>query len=384
MKRALRLSLEYFRRLNKVLVLLCLVSCAFSVVLLYTMVQNNVSDYVKPRHYEMQFYMTLLGLLLALVLAGINYRSLAKVWFLYAPLALILTLLLFSPLGITVDGADDIGWLYLGFMTIQPSEFLKIAFIMTFSSHLAKLGPERMNYLPNLILLMIHGLAPALLIMVTGDDGTALVFGVMMLIMLFVAGLWWRYIIAALALSPALVYLAWNYFMKPHQIMRFKILLDQTVQQEQMQGLYYQQFHSLLALGSGGMQGVGLHADSYVYVSVIQSDFIFAYIGMALGFIGCAATVALLLFICTRILHVAFVARDPLGKYICVGVFAMFLVHSIVNIGMVLAVFPVVGVPLPFISAGGSSLLATFLAVGLVLSVYAHKDKKKHMFYDEQ
>lgn len=383
MKRYLKLFLNYLKRLDKLLILLCLVACGFSIVLLYTMNENDISSYVFERHYKMQIYMTLLGLALALVIAGINYHTISKLWFIYAPITLILTLLLFTPLGVTVEGADDIGWLNIGFTAIQPSEFLKITFIMTFSTHLSKLG-RRINQIPHFILLCIHGVIPVALISVQGDDGTALVFLFMFISMMFAAGLWWRYIIAGLIAAPVGIYIAWNYVMQPHHKLRFLVLYDEAVQAEQMINLYDQQRRGLIAIGSGELTGKGLLGADYTYVPAMQTDFIFSYIGMTLGFIGCIATVCLLLLICVKILHVSFVALDMLGRIICVGTFSMFLFHSVINIGMALAVIPVIGIPLPFISAGGSSLLALYGAIGLVLSVYMHKDKQHHMFYTEK
>lgn len=383
MKQIFTLFWNYIKRLNKLLLFLCVGISLFSVLLLYTMVENDISSYVLPRHYKMQFYMTLLGALAALVIAGINYRFLSKLWFIYAPVALLLTLLLFTPLGISVEGADDIGWLSLGFASIQPSEFLKIAFIMTFATHLSRVG-KKMNQLPHFLLLCLHGAFPVGLISFQGDDGTALVFLFMFIMMMFAAGLWWRYVIAGLTLVPVGCIIAWNYIMQPHHKLRFQILFSEEMQIEHALGIYDQQRNGLIVLGSGELTGKGLLGGSYTYVAAMHTDFIFAYIGMTLGFVGCVLTVCLLLAVCARILHISFQARDSLGKLICIGAFSMFLFHSVINIGMVLAVIPVIGIPLPFISAGGSSLLALFAAIGLVLSVYAHKDKQYHLFYTEK
>ncbi len=382
-KHILRQGVMYFKRLDKLLILLCIAASVFSVILLYTMFENDISDYVFKRHYVMQATMTIAGVVLALIVSVINYKFISKVWFIYVPLALILTLLLFTPLGITVDGADDIGWLDIGIGTIQPSEFLKIAFIMSFSTHLSKLG-KRMNQIHHMVLLILHGLFPVALVSIQGDDGTALVFLFMFLTMMFIAGVWWRYILAAAVVAPVGLYFVWNYIMQPHHKLRFLVLYDEAVQAEQMLNLYDQQHRGLIALGSGQLTGKGLLGGDYTYVPAIQTDFIFSSIGMTLGFIGCIATVTLLFFICIRIFNVSIVAKDLLGRLICVGVFSMLLFHSVINIGMSLAVIPVIGIPLPFISAGGSSMLALFICIGLVLSVYSHKDRNYHLFYTEK
>lgn len=383
MKRVFGSVLEYIKRLDKILLLLCIAASVFSVVLLYTLYLNNISDYVQARHYQTQIIATAMGLGAALIIAGIDYKFISKIWFVYAPVCLIFVLLLFTSLGQGVEGADDIGWLKLGPVSFQPSELLKVAFIMTFATHLAKVG-KKMNQMPHFILLCIHGLFPTLIIAKQGDDGSALVFLFIFIAMMFAAGLSWKYILAGAASVPLIIYVMWNYVMQPHQKKRFLVLFDPEVQASEMLGIYNQQRLGKIALGSGQLTGKGLLGGSYTYVSEIQTDFIFSYIGMTLGFIGCVATVALLLAICVKILSVASGAKDQLGKLICIGVFTVVAFHSVVNIGMVLCVVPVIGIPLPFISAGGTSVLSLYAMVGLVMSVYAHNTRKYHMFYTEK
>lgn len=376
-------ALEYFKSLDKLLLLLCLLLSAFGVFLLYTLNENGISAYVSSRQWKTQLLATGLGLFLALAVAAFDYRFLAKLWWLYIPVTLIPVLLLFTPLGIGVEGADDIGWLRIGSFQFQPSELLKVAFILSFSLHLHKVG-ARLNEPLNMLLLCLHGLAPAAIIMKQGDDGSALVFLFIFLVMIFAAGISWKYLLLAGVSVPILGVLVWNYFLQPHQLKRFQVLFDEEMQQSEMLGIYYQQWLGKKALGSGQLTGLGLFgSDSYTYVSEIDTDFIFAYIGMTLGFVGCVATIVLLALLCLRILSDSSAAREPLGRFICLGVFAMFLFHSVINIGMVLAVFPVIGIPLPLLSAGGTSVLSLYLSVGLVLSVYGHRRRVHHLFYEE-
>lgn len=376
-------ALEYFKSLDKLLLLLCLLLSAFGVLLLYTLNENEISAYVSSRQWKTQLLATGLGLLLALAVAAFDYRFLAKLWWLYIPVTLIPVLLLFTPLGVGVEGADDIGWLRIGSFQFQPSELLKVAFILSFSLHLHKTG-VRMNEPLNMLLLCLHGLAPAAIIMKQGDDGSAMVFLFIFLVMIFAAGVSWKYLLLAGVSVPILGVLVWNYLLQPHQLKRFQVLFDEEMQQSEMLGIYYQQWLGKKALGSGQLTGLGLFgSDSYTYVSEIDTDFIFAYIGMTLGFVGCVATIVLLALLCLRILSDASAAREPLGRFICLGVFAMFLFHSVINIGMVLAVFPVIGIPLPLLSAGGTSVLSLYVSVGLVLSVYGHRRRAHHLFYEE-
>lgn len=366
------------------LLTLCLALSGFGIFLLYTLNMNKISPYVSDRQWKIQLLATAIGVVIALILAAVNYRSIVKLWWLYVPAALILTLLLFTPLGVGVEGADDIGWLNLGFVQFQPSELLKVAFIMSFSLHLHKVG-NRLNEPLNMLLLCIHGLFPVGLIMLQGDDGSAMVFLFMFAVMLFSAGVSWKYILAAGISVPVVVYVAWNYVMQPHQLKRFMVLFDEELQQSELLGIYYQQWLGKKALGSGRMTGLGLFgSDNYTYVSEIDTDFIFAYIGMTLGFVGCIAVAAALALLCVKLVACSANAADSLGRFICIGVFAMFFFHSVINIGMVLAVVPVIGIPLPFFSAGGTSVISLYASVGLVLSVMAHRRKKRYMFYTEK
>lgn len=382
MKRFLKKVLEYIKRLDKPLIILCLAASAFSVVLLYSMYVNDVG-YVNSSYYKTQIAAVIIGAVAMLIIAGMDYHLISKLWVIYTPLVLGLVMLLFTSLGQGVQGADDIGWLKIAGVSVQPSELLKIVFVMTFSTHLWKDG-KNINKPLHFALFCAHGLFPIGLISLQGDDGTALVFGCMFIIMIVGAGLSWKYIVLGCLAVPSVAYVAWNFLMQSHHKARFLILFDKEMQQSEINGIFHQQYWGRIALGSGGMTGTGLFGGDYVYVPEIQNDFIFSYIGNALGFVGCFATVLLLLAICFKVFANSFLAKDKLGKYICLGVFAMIFFHFAINLGMVLVLVPVIGIPLPFISAGGTSTVSLYCAIGLVLSVYGHRNKTYHMFYTEK
>ena len=369
---------SYFKKMDKLLMLICIALTAFDMVIVQSLYDNG---YIKEKIVTTQFYAAVLGIAAAIIIGLIDYKFLAKIWYVYAPAALILQLLLFTPLAIQRD--DDVAWLDLGFITIQPSEILKLAYILTLAAHIAKLG-DKMNSLPRLALLCVHGLAPAALILVQGDAGSALVFVFIFICMMFIGGIQWRYIIIAIAAVPVVGYVAWNYIMGAHHRLRFQILFDEELQEQERLGAYYQQYLGKVALGSGQLTGLGFDSDSLTEVPEIYNDFIFSYIGMTLGFIGCMAVVVGLASLCLKILSDASGANEMLGKLICVGVFAWMTFHCIINIGMALSVMPVIGIPLPFLSTGGTSMVMMYAGIGLVLSVTTHKEKAKHMFYTEK
>lgn len=378
MKTVLKFLGGYFKHLDKILPLICAALTVFDIILVHSMYENG---YINIRVFDTQLYSAVIGFVAAIIIGMIDYKFMSKVWYIYAPAALILQLLLFTPLAIQRD--DDIAWLDFGFTTIQPSEILKIAFILTLATHISKLG-DKLNSPPHLLLLCVHGLFPVALIIKQGDAGSALVFLFIFMCMLFAAGISWKYILVFTAAIPPVLYVAWNYVMADHHRLRILMLFDKELQEQERLNAYMQQYNGTIALGSGQLTGLGFNSDSYTYVPEIYNDFIFSYIGMTLGFIGCMAVVITLTVLCLKLLSNASAAGDMLGKLICTGVFAMVAFHCIINIGMVLSVIPVIGIPLPFISTGGTSMITMYASMGLVLSVSTHKEKAKHMFYTEK
>lgn len=382
LKKIFKIIISYFRKLDKPLFIAVCALSAFSVILMYSLVQNGVTT-KDSGMYKTQFVALCLGAVIALVMSALDYHKYSKLWFLYAPIAIGLTALTFTSLGYQpVEGVDDKAWIDLGITTLQPSEILKIAFILTFAMHLSKLG-DRVNSPLNVLLLCLHGAIPTLLVVAQGDDGTAIVFLVIFIFMIFSAGISWKYILPALCAVPPVIWLIWEKVMLPHQKLRFQVLFtDHPEKDPALVEIYYQQYWGKLALGSGQIFGKGLFADDYVHVPEVQNDFIFTYIGQCFGFLGCIAVLALLTFVCMKIVVDSRVAKDDLGKFICVGVYSAIFIHCVLNIGMVLVVLPVIGVPLPFVSQGGTSMLSMFVSIGLVMSVYSHSEKKYRVFYD--
>lgn len=370
--------LRYFRRLDKSLFFTAAALSAFSVLLLWSIYANGAATInLTTSLYKNQFIASAGGCVIALLLSALDYNKLLKLWVLYAPMAIVLFLLTFTSLGTGVG--DERAWLDLGFTTIQPSELLKIAFVTTFSLHLSKVG-DKINRFSNVLLLCIHAAVPTGLVIVQGDDGTASVFLMIFVIMLFSAGISLKYILPCCAALPVGVWLLWTRFLKPFQKMRILVLFDEELDPL---GVGYHQTVSKTALGSGQVFGKGLTGGEYVKVPEAANDFIFSYVGQCFGFIGCIAVMAALGFICVKIMINSRIAKDLTGKYICVGMYAMIFVHSILNLGMVSGLTPVIGVPLPFMSQGGTSVLAIYVGLGMVMSTYAHSEKKYHVFYEE-
>lgn len=380
MKSAFNELKNQHRHLDYGLLLAVIICSAVSSLLIYSIHANKVLESVGASYYRTQIISALMGLFAALVISLINYKKLARLWFLYVPVSVVLVLLTFTGLG--YKRADDQAWLNLGFIQIQPSEVLKLAFILSFAYHLSR-AEENMNKPVHMALLCLHGLVPIALVGGQGDYGTAIVFGFIFAAMIISAKISWKYLAAAPVLLAAALVFLWNFVLKSDHKNRIEVLLHPGTDPE---GLEYQQDLGLAALNKGGFLGIGLFGDKNEYISVpeIHNDFILSYAGMVFGFVGAVGLLAILAYICLKILADSRIAKDNLGKFICMGTFGLMLAHCIMNIGMVLKVMPVIGIPLPFLSAGGTAMVSMYVAIGLVLSTYTHSNKKYNVFYEEE
>ncbi len=368
---------DYIRECDKLLLLLCLAASGYGCVA----VLSSTHYLGNTKQFFTQLITVFLGVLLVVVISRFDYNIYKKIWPIIAVLCLVPVILTFF-IGFAPAGTDDKAWLRLpGGMTFQPSELLKIAFIITFSLHLERVG-ENINKLKYLIPLVLHGAAPILLIHFQGDDGTAMIFAAIMIIMLYMAGLKLRYfaiLAAVIVIAAPLIYFL---VMNPDQQARMLSVFDL---EDDLQGSDWQQWRGRIALANGGLFGQGLFHGQLTQTGEVPesyNDFIFVSIGEELGLLGCLLVLVLLAAICLRILRIGAIAREKRGKLICVGVFAMLFSQIIINLGMCLSITPVIGVTLPFFSAGGTSLLCLYCGIGVIMSVYMHRNARMMRIYD--
>jgi len=354
---------------------------ALSSLLIYSIVKNKLLYKIGDSYWETQLFSMAVGVVAAVIISYIDYHKLVKLWFIFAPAALLLVALTFTTLGVQRDGADDRAWLNFGFVQFQPSEILKLAFILTFSFHLSR-DEEEMNKPSHMALLLLHGLLPIGIVGLQGDYGTAIVFAFIFAFMICSADISWKYLLAAPFAVAAGVAVMWFMFLGPEHKKRILILFHPGTDPEYIE---YQQDLGLAALKSGGIFGKGLFSKTQEYISLpeMNNDFIFTYAGQTLGFVGSMGILILLVYMCLKIFGDSRVTRDHLGRFICMGAFGLFFSHCLMNIGMVLKVAPVIGVPLPFLSAGGTAMISMYAVIGLVLITYSHRAKSYNVFYDE-
>lgn len=265
-------------------------------------------------------------------------------------------------------------WISIGgFFNLQPSELAKVAIIITLAALLSK-EERQLDTWWDLILPFAHVGVPMLVIFMQPDLGTSLVFIVITMAVLFVAGLRWLHL-AVLSVAGVIgSVLAFFYVLEPYQKNRLIIFRDPW---QDPQKLGWQIIQSKVAIGSGQFRGRGLFQGTQTQLNFLpakHTDFIFSVVGEELGFVGAVLFLLAYLFLIWQIFKVGSDAKDNFGRLICVGVASMLTFQLLVNVGMTISIMPVTGIPLPLLSYGGSSFLTTMIALGLVLSVAAHKD----------
>jgi rod shape determining protein RodA len=316
-----------------------------------------------------------LGVVTMLVVALIDYRRLE-------PIANILYwLIVLALLGVFVVGSSAQGaarWFSLGPLQLQPSEFAVLALILAVASYCARREEEGLAWRDVFRLVIMAGI-PIVLVLLQPDLGTAMIMVIVLLVLLAVAGLPIRILILLLIGTVLLAVVAVEGGLLHHyQIARLTTFLSPNSHSTNplVQETIYNRQQAENAIGSGGVFGSGIgHGveTNLGYVPEQQTDFIFTAVAEQLGFVGAVAVLALLGVIAWRVLHAAVVARDTFGRLICAGLFAFIAFSVFQNAGMTMGIMPITGIPLPFVSYGGTAVLVFFGAVGLALSVGARR-----------
>ncbi|HUF33113.1 MAG TPA: rod shape-determining protein RodA [Acidimicrobiales bacterium] len=354
------------RHLDPVLIGAVLALSVIGLLAVYSATHSSLrSAGLDPTFYlRRQAIWVALGIVLASGVMAIDYRRIRDTTAIWYGLSVLLLLLVISPLGVTTQGAQR--WVNLGFFQLQPSEFAEVALVLLLASwchmHEELTGGRFVGAL------VLAGV-PALLVLTQPDLGTALVFGVVAIAVTFFGGARLRHL-AAVGLVVAFAVIAGLSLGVLEDYQRDR--LTGFVNPQGDSSSVYNLTQSQIALGAGGLTGVGLFQGTQTNLSFVpeqHTDFIFTVIGEELGFLGTATVVTLFAVVAWRVWRAALVARDRFGALLCVGVLAMMVFKIFQNIGMTMQMMPITGIPLPFLSYGGSATLASFIAVGLVLNV---------------
>ncbi len=256
-----------------------------------------------------------------------------------------------------------------GGLHLQVSEFVKLVIILLVARYLTEYVKTDELEIREMLILSGMVLVPTVLVLKQPDLGTSLTYVAVLIVGAFIAGLRWKYVGTIAVVTVLVLPLTWTYALKDYQKARLVSFMDPD---RDPQGTGYQLIQSQIAVGSGGMLGKGISKGTQTqlrFLPVPHKDFIFSAFAEEHGFVGVVVVLALYFVMIMRIVQNAQTAPDRAGMYICMGVAGLFLFHILVNVGMVAGVMPVTGIPLPFMSAGGSSVWSSFLALGLVNNV---------------
>jgi len=317
-------------------------------------------------YYLKQFYWMLFGIAISLTVCSRDYHVLEDIsyWF-YGVLVLLL-------IAVLVIGRRSMGatrWLNLGFFNIQPSELMKIVIIVTFARFFNNFHSVG-NLTVKDVLIPLSLLAlPVALIMKQPDLGTATLVALIALSMVMYVGLRWYTIVTFVCVAIPMAWLGWAFVFRPYQKNRVLDFLDP---ERSRLGSGYHIIQSKIAVGSGGLTGKGFAKGTQSQLRFLpeqHTDFAFSVFAEEWGFIGCLLLIAIYFMLILWGLNIANRCNDRFGGLLAIGVTAMFFWHIIINMGMVMGMFPVVGVPLPFFSYGGTSMITSMVGIGLLQNI---------------
>jgi len=350
----------YAKDFDWFIVLLALAIALIGVVEIHSATQYDRAE----NFYLKQIYRILIGLFLMVVVMSIDYHALAEnVPYLYA--ASVVALVAVLLFGRSVSGSKS--WISVGFFELQPSELVKVVVVIALARFLCEIRSEHLATADILKASAIAGL-PILLVMLQPDLGSAMTFVPILIVGLFLGGLRPTWIVGAGILAVLAAGAGW-YNLKAYQKERIYTFLEP---ERDPRGHGYHSIQSKIAVGSGGFWGKGIGEGSQTRLGFLperHTDFIFSVVGEELGFAGAVTVLLLYLLIIWRAIQIAQTARDKLGIYLTMGAVSVLLFHILENVGMVVGIMPITGIPLPLLSYGGSSVMATFMLLGLIINV---------------
>lgn len=361
-----RRSLKRALMMHRGMLLVTLALSTLGLVMQYSASGGDITVFALPQALRL-----MVGLVLMVILAATPpvqlFRASYIIYF-----ACVGLLVMVAAVGVMGLGAQR--WVGVGFFNLQPSELMKIGIILALARYFQGVRLDQARHYVLLLLPMVLTLVPVGLILKQPNLGTATIVSVIAFSMCFMAGLRWQYFAGALASVAAAVPVAYH-FLHDYQKQRVKTFLNPD---SDPLGAGYNIIQSKIAIGSGGFSGKGLLHGSQGQLDFLpekQTDFIFTMLGEELGFLGALLLLALYAMLLLFAMMLATRARSTYGRQLAAGVAALLFIHIFINCAMVMGMIPVVGVPLPFLSYGGSFLLATLMACGLLQHVYIHREQ---------
>lgn len=357
--------LRLFKHVDFTLIFLVIGLCILGLLVIYsTTHQENINEGVMQIT-RRQLIHILTGLFFCLLVTIIDYHDIVKIAIPLFFLSLIMLVYVIF-FGKNVGGSRR--WIQLAGFEFQPAEFAKITLIIFLADFLNKQKEEIPNFLYFSLPFFFTGIL-MLLIYKQPDLGTAIVFFAITLLMIFIAGISWKYIIAVFIILLSLFPIGWS-FLKDYQKSRLLLFLNPEMDPL---GAGYNIIQSKVAIGSGGLFGQGLFSgiqSQLKFLPAQHTDFVFAVIGEELGFMGALLLISLFILVLWKGIRIAQEAPDILGTLIATGVTSFMFIHILINVGMSMGLMPATGLPLPFISHGGTFMITNFIGIGLLLNIH--------------
>lgn len=356
-------------RFDYVLALTAMAIVGYGLVLIYS---ASSQEYAGPmvsfaNPVAKQAVFVVASVIAMLAVSKLDYHYLTHYsWLLYA-------VGLLSLVAILLVGHSSFGstrWFNVGPIQIQPSEFAKLATILLLAHFFSEHGGDAREL--RTLLLSLAIVAPVtVLVFIQPDLGTSIVFGAIWLGVVAIAGASRSHLLVMGAICIAVLPFVWTFAVADYQIERISVLIDPYEDQGGL-GAGYNNIQSEVAVGSGGIFGKGLKnggQTQFGYLKVPTKDFIFSVLGEEFGFVGAIALFGLFILLLMRGIRVAQIAGDTAGQLIAVGIVVLILMQTFINVAVNLSIFPVTGIPLPFVSQGGSSLMSLFISLGILQSI---------------
>lgn len=369
-----KLNKKFLKNIEWSILICVAILITIGCIALYSATQSTEHD-------ELIKQLIWLGISIPIMIAAIciDYELIVKI----SPIAygLILISLIAVLFTEPINGATS--WFIIGSFSLQPAEFAKIFVILTLALVISKVqekGKDEISKPLKLMLCLLVVAIPVILIVKQPDYGTAIAFIVATVFVLLVSGIDKKYIIISIILAVVILPLLYKFILPEHAKTRIDVFLNPNLDPR---GSGYNIIQSKLAIGSGQLFGMGVTQGNQTQLGYLYpktTDFIFSVIGEEMGFVVAGLVIVLYVVLITKIIFIAKTAKDDKGAYIAMGIAGVFVFHMVENIGMTMGLLPITGVPLPFVSYGGSSLLTNLIFIGLVLNVSGRR--KKSLFVE--
>jgi rod shape determining protein RodA len=373
----MKIDRRLIKNFDWITLLVIIILTLVGVMTIYSATRPAVGMGDQPDFYIKQIFWLLISIVVLFAVTSFDYIWLYRLSYPLFGVGMLL-LLVVLVMGKTSMGAQR--WINLGFFSFQPSEFFRIIFVIAFSSYLTNLGKGNSGSIP-LSGVMIFGLIPLALLIKQPDLGTAILLLALFSALAVSKGINRKIVTVALIIGlvaiPFVGHIFWDH-LKDYQKNRITAFMDPEVDPA---GIGYHISQSKIAIGSGEFIGKGYLNGTQGPLRFLpekHTDFIFAVFSEEWGFLGCFGLLGIYFILFLRGLDTAVKAKDEVGRLMAIGITSMFFVYFVVNIGMTLGMMPVVGIPLPFVSYGGTSLLSNFIAAGILINI---RTRRFELFY---